>query len=262
MSASSDLYSRPDIPRAERPVKLGSFLFTIVEPHKGQELAYSRWYERDHLLGGCMVAAHMFAANRYVATRDCKALRYGEMDPAKGSYFAMYWIEGDHYEDWSKWAVNEVQTNLGPNGRMHTNRDHIHTAFYRYVDEYNAPGSNMPSELALDRAYGGVVGVILKLAPGVEVAQVQDFFRNRVCPGDVMVMGEPQPLPEGASNVGKQEEKHLVQAYFSIEDPRTVWAERYAKLGEEFAAAGLGRVSFASPFIPVVMGTDTYVDQL
>src|SRR6266576_1512154 len=30
------------------PVELGTILFTLVEPHQGHEVAYNRWYERDH----------------------------------------------------------------------------------------------------------------------------------------------------------------------------------------------------------------------
>src|SRR5690606_13438681 len=29
-------------------VVLGSALFTLVDPHRGHEVAYNRWYERDH----------------------------------------------------------------------------------------------------------------------------------------------------------------------------------------------------------------------
>ena len=36
-------------------VRLGSMLFTLVEPHRGHEVAYNRWYERDHFYAGCMI---------------------------------------------------------------------------------------------------------------------------------------------------------------------------------------------------------------
>jgi len=36
-------------------VRLGTMLFTLVEPHRGHEVAYNRWYERDHFYAGCMV---------------------------------------------------------------------------------------------------------------------------------------------------------------------------------------------------------------
>ena len=52
------------------PVKLGSMLFTVVEPHRGHEVAYNRWYERDHFYAGCMVGPYNFAGRRFVATAE------------------------------------------------------------------------------------------------------------------------------------------------------------------------------------------------
>ena len=37
------------------PVKVGSMLLTLVDPHRGYEVAYNRWYERDHYYAGCLV---------------------------------------------------------------------------------------------------------------------------------------------------------------------------------------------------------------
>src|SRR3954464_11531926 len=42
--------------KGEYPIKLGTLLFTMVEPHKGHELEYNRWYEHDHFYAGCMIA--------------------------------------------------------------------------------------------------------------------------------------------------------------------------------------------------------------
>ena len=58
-------------------VRLGSMLFTLVEPHRGHEVAYNRWYERDHFYAGCMVGPWLFAGRRFVATRPLKDLRFG-----------------------------------------------------------------------------------------------------------------------------------------------------------------------------------------
>ena len=73
------------------PVKLGSMLLTLVEPHRGHEVAYNRWYERDHFYSGCMVGPYNFAGRRFVATADLKALRDPDPsvitgEPARGSY--------------------------------------------------------------------------------------------------------------------------------------------------------------------------------
>ena len=110
MPTNEEIYSTPHIPRAERQIRLGSLLFTMVEPRPGFEVAYNRWYERDHFYSGCMIGAYTLAGQRYVATRDCKALRLGSgsIDLAKGSYLALYWILDGHHADWDAWAVKQV----------------------------------------------------------------------------------------------------------------------------------------------------------
>ena len=40
----------------------------MVEPHKGHEVAYNRWYERDHFYAGCQIGAWNLAGTRFVAT--------------------------------------------------------------------------------------------------------------------------------------------------------------------------------------------------
>ena len=58
---------------AADPVRVGSMLLTLVEPHAGHEVAYNRWYERDHFYSGCMIGPWQFAGKRFVATADLKS---------------------------------------------------------------------------------------------------------------------------------------------------------------------------------------------
>ena len=104
------------------PVKLGSMLLTLVEPHRGHEVAYNRWYERDHFYAGCMVGAYTFAGRRYVATSDLKALRDPDPsvitgEPDRGSYIAAYWVLDGYFDVWNKWALRQVNA-LHAAGRM------------------------------------------------------------------------------------------------------------------------------------------------
>ena len=90
---------------AERPIRLGGALFTMVEPRPGQEVAYNRWYERDHFYAGCMIGAWTIAGARFVATRDLKAMRYPVdsvicPDPMSGSYLALYWVLAGKLREW------------------------------------------------------------------------------------------------------------------------------------------------------------------
>ena len=104
------------------PVKLGSILLTLVDPNRGFEKAYNRWYERDHFYAGCLVGPYLFAGSRWVATRELKDLRWPHSatvaDPwDAGSYVAIYWVEkGHHTEQFDDWAVPQVHWLYG-NGR-------------------------------------------------------------------------------------------------------------------------------------------------
>jgi hypothetical protein len=264
MQACETLYSTPGIAREDRPIRLGSLLFTLVEPRPGFEVAYNRWYERDHFYSGCMIGAYTVSGGRFVATSAEKALRFGtgSIDTAKGSYLALYWILDGHHQDWDAWAVKQVNVLHGA-GRMFKERDHIHTSFYNLDAEYNAPGSTMPIELALDRPYGGVAAFVIDLAPGKTGADVAAFLKARDLPGDVALSGSPIPLdPTSPKDVPVDAVERAVFVSFSLEDPKAVWEDRYLPLAKVIEEAGLGKIAFASPFIPTVPGTDTYTDQL
>ncbi|HEY3723577.1 MAG TPA: hypothetical protein VGN59_09500 [Acidimicrobiia bacterium] len=252
----------------DKPIKLGGALITMVEPHKGHEVAYNRWYERDHFYAGCQIGAWNLAGTRFVATRECKAKRYPAEspicpDPTSGSYLAVYWILAGKFGEWIQWGTNQVNW-LHENGRMFPHRDHIHTLMYKYRGEAHADPDGVPAELALDRRYPGVVLVIGELADGVKDTQVTEWVQSRPLPSDQVVTFTPIPLLGNApSDVPRDEAKdRFAHLYFVDGDPVASWDQHFASLGDDLAATGLGTVVFASPFLATVAGTDTYTDQL
>src|SRR4051812_36369545 len=88
---------------ADYPVKVGSMLLTLVDPNKGFERAYNRWYERDHFYGGCMIGPNCLAGSRWVAPRALKDERWPRADGSvatpwdAGSYVAVYFVEAGHH---------------------------------------------------------------------------------------------------------------------------------------------------------------------
>jgi len=52
-----------------------------------------------------------------------------------------------------------------------------------------------------------------------------------------------------------------LQMFFLEDEPDRVW-DRICGYADTVAASGLGSVSFAAPFLPTIVGTDTYTDQL
>ncbi len=252
----------------DKPIKLGGALITMVEPHKGHEVAYNRWYERDHFYAGCQIGAWNLAGTRFVATRECKAKRYPAdspicPDPTSGSYLAVYWILAGKFGEWIQWGTNQVNW-LHENGRMFPHRDHIHTLMYKYRGEVHADEDGVPAELALDRRYPGLVLVIGELAEGVEDTQITEWVQSRPLPSDQVVAFTPIPLLGNApADVPRDTAAdRFCHLYFVDGDPVALWDQQFASLGDDLAATGLGTVVFASPFIATVPGTDTYTDQL
>ena len=130
----------------EYPVKVGSMLYTLVDPHKGHEVAYNRWYERDHYYGGCLSGPWCLAGSRWVATRELKDLRFpvegnAISDPVdRGSYVAIYWVEDGHHDEHFSWGAKQV-VDLYMAGRGFGERTHAHTVLYLHF-EAGASGIN------------------------------------------------------------------------------------------------------------------------
>ena len=253
---------------SERPIKLGSMLFTLVEPHAGREVAYNRWYERDHFYAGCMIGAWTVAGSRFVATKECKERRYPAdspiaPDPLNGSYLALYWILAGKLDEWMRWGTDQVNW-LHANGRMFLDRDHVHTLMYELADERSANPDGVPAELALDRRYPGIVATIGEVADGHTVDEVVAWSAARECPADLVLTFTPRPLFDDAPGDVPRDtvSNRFLQLAFVTDDPLDAFDDRFTALGADLAASGLGEIVFASPFLATVPGTDTYTDQL
>lgn len=264
----------PAIPH--EAIEVGSALFTLVEPHRGLEAAYNRWYERDHFYAGCLIGPMWFAGRRWVATKALKDLRYPAAtpflpEPAAGSYLATYWLLAGHEADAIAWGSTQVHW-LHANERMFGARDHVHTLMYAYRWSAWPEGvdDGVPAALALDHGYGGLVVLMVDRTEGTEPRQVSAWLREALpglmagTPWSLTAALTPIPLPEGApvsqpANEG-QDRRMLLMA-FTDGDPRECW-DTFAGLGEAIAAGGLATLSWAAPFVPTVPGTDTYTDQL
>jgi hypothetical protein len=247
-------------------VALGSALFTLVEPHRGHEVAYNRWYERDHFYAGCMVGPWYFAGRRWVCTRILKDMRIGgEMplfgDDRAGSYLALYWTLRGRFRENTDWSTRQVHW-LHRYGRMFPERDHIHTLLYLYrgVDARDPDG--VPPELALDHPFPGLGALVVERhddsaepprpVPAADgpVALVLSFTGVPL-PADAPVT---QPGTEGV-------ERRELQLWFADREPETWWPA-VVDFAATVTQSGAGVVRWASPFIPTVPGTDRYTDQL
>lgn len=262
----------------ESPVQVGSMLFTLVDPKPGYEVAYNRWYERDHFYAGCMVGPWLFAGKRFVATRDLKDHRFPadtSVAPAgAGSYLALYWVHAGHHEDHFTWANEQVHY-LYENDRGFAERTHVHTILANYAGAVHRDADPVPIELALDHPYQGLVTVFIDRTEGVSHEQMiralaDGPLRKLLDASPIATVSSWLPISrEGdvtqnspmdlGSDPGGPE--RTLQLCFLEEDPRSHW-QRFVAYAAEIEAAGLGRVSLAAPLIPTCVGTDRYTDEL
>jgi hypothetical protein len=264
---------------ADYPVKVGSMLLTLVDPHQGFERAYNRWYERDHYIAGCLIGPYNFAGSRWVATRELKDLRWGTnavADPIDaGSYVAIYWVEAGHHEDWDAWALKQVRW-LYTNGRGFNERSHVHTVTFDHVDADYRDDDPVPVELALDHGYDGIVGVWLDGRDGVDagglLSRIRDHgaLKELLADSSIEIVASWTPRPEfrnsrdsapmSLGTPGGQENR-LCQLLFVSGDVRAA-LPRVRTYTDRLAADGLADTQLVAPFLRTVVGTDTYADQL
>jgi hypothetical protein len=248
-------------------VRLGSMLFTLVEPHRGHEVAYNRWYERDHFYAGCMAGPWLFAGRRFVATRALKDLRLGtEPDlfggADLGSYLAVYWILQGRHDEHVDWAVRQVHW-LHEHDRMFAERDHVHTLLYRHAWTASGRADGVPAELALDHPFGGLTATVVRPASGVTTAELGRYVEGTFAP-ELEIGFSPIPLPPDAPVTQRgldRIEGCLLHLAFTAASPATWWDEQRAA-AERLHADGVGEMLWSAPFVPTVPGTDRYTDEL
>lgn len=258
------------------PIEIGSMLLTLVDPNRGHESAYNRWYERDHFYAGCMVGPWLFAGSRWAATRELKDLRVsdgrGEVASPQdaGSYVAIYWVHAGKEEEHWNWAGEQVHW-LYQNGRGFAERTHVHTVIFDYLTTTYRDADPVPIQLALDHGYCGIAMIATDRAEGVDenefaawTAAHSDLKGSAIAS---ISSWRPQPRNEITGNApmdlgtGTGGPLRTMQLAFLEGGSKQAWADvaRYAAAIDE---SGLGRVCFAGPFHKTVVGTDTYADQL
>ncbi len=267
-------------PGAPQPSDLGSELghaiFALVEPHRGHEIAWNRWYERDHLIAAGTCAPWTIATQRWIATRREKTLRYPEANPicdpvTRGSFLAAIWIQKGRYVDQQLWVADQLKV-LAANDRNFDQRDVITTAAYDHLGGAQRDADGVPPELALHRAYPGVVLIWTERRPGHSLDALADWLARELLPGAIekteiamAVCFTPKPKapwwPKAAPEVPGVGERVLV-ACFVESEPAACFERRFAGLGAAIDAGGRGRTLLVAPFAPLVPGVDPPVDLL
>ena len=268
--------------RDDYPVKVGSMLLTMVDPHPGYEVAYNRWYERDHYYEGCMIGPYLFAGSRWVAPRALKDKRWPPVETVArpynaGSYVSIYWVQKDHAEDhFTNWASPQVHW-IYANGRGFAERRHIHTSVFDYLGVVYRDADGVPVDLALDARYDGVVAIWLDAASGdanaLQAELAKDLAAKLVAGSTIESVSSWTPRGGDASDQADRSNspmdlgtrsggaKRLVQLAF-VRGPVEDVLSRVKTYTDAIEKAGLATLGLVAPFYPTAVGTDKYADQL
>ena len=226
-------------------VEIGTAIVSYIEPHAGQAVAFNRWYERDHFPATVKAGPGVFSAARFVATRDCKALRPDDGrlfgDPAHGSYLAVAWVLPDKQAEWDEWVGGEMET-IAAQGRLFAGRDHVHTAVYECVSQSGA----VDATVALECGFPGAI----------VVAGESNLPRFETPDADIAAAIELRL----ARTIISQAEAPPHDLLFALceRDPLAAFSSRRDRLDGRGAAGA----TFASPFLATIPGTDTYADEI
>ena len=267
------------------PIRVGAMLYTMVDPHRGYEVAYNNWYEQDHFYGGCMIGPGMLAGCRWVAPRRLKDLRFPETSPFAdpidaGSFLSIYWVNDDQVEEHFTWASKQVWS-LYQSGRGFDERTHAQTGVYDFLGSQAAVDHPVPITLALDHRYEGLAVVVVEPVGGTDpaaaaaalaqgpqkdlltangVAQASSWaLRGRealLASGGQAERTSPMPLGAPGGTLDR-----VVQLMFCKVTPDLLW-DQIRLYADQVESSGIGTVSFAAPVLPTVVGTETHTDEL
>ncbi len=251
-------------------VALGHAIFSLIEPHPGHEIAWNRYYERDHLVAAGSCAPWTFSTQRWLATRRHKAVRYPQANVianpfGKGTFAAGMWIQEGRLVDQQAWVAEQMPI-LAKHGRTFEKRDVLTTTGYDFLGAAARDLDGVPPEFALERRYPGLVLAWVERTPGHSLEALRDSLLGESLPRFLEKSTTAQALcftplpkaawwPKAAPEVPGVGDRILI-CLFGDRDPLEVWQDHYAALGQILEASGHARHLFVAPFVPVVPGVD------
>lgn len=240
---------------SEYEVPLGSAFLTLVDPDRGAEAEFNRWYERDHFYDGVMLGPGVLAGARFLARDSEKASRVTDADPNRGTFLALYWFADNGAEFWP-WCVTNIGA-LAEQGRM-TAPGRVRTVWWLPEPwSLSADEDGVPAALALDRRYPAVVVAEIEAAAGERYrAGAASLLRHE---GVALVVGAtPQAVDFKTGPVAANGK--LLTVWF-LADSAAIAG--FVGAHEKFVGElGNARTTWLSPFVATVPGTDTHLDRL
>jgi hypothetical protein len=263
-------------------IDLGHVLIAIAEPHRDGLDAYHRWFERDHMYSAVLIGPGAFAAERYLATRALKTLRYPEDGGVFesldiGSFVALYFLAEGSVEEHFAWSFSQSEK-LGAAGRNNRDRDLVLTWLCDYRGCVARSPESVPPEIALDHRYDGLVMVWAEATPSGSVDELEHWIKQEHLPTvladspvDQVLIFAPRDFPAAPRGVSLTpgsvapnpwSGRGLLLLYFLEASPRGAWERLFAGLGDALRGGGRGRAALVAPFIPTARGTRVHLDEL
>lgn len=278
---SGDFDKRPNVPRGPTredlllapPVKLGTILFSLVEPDEDHIAKFAHWYERDHFFAGCMAGADFFSGRRFVATSDLKQCRSGagvEEGSAitRGSFLNLYWILDGRRDAALSWSIDQVRR-LARQGRMGPPTQSISTGFYDFIGGDFSENEPIPPELALEYPYQSITACLIDRAAHTQESDFRALVSQLIKPmlrraRSMALRFKPLQLPKNAPRIALPVTPDELQHGWLIlvfSDVSPTFGEICA-LHRSLSESGMGKLRLAAPFRPILPGIDDYTDQL
>lgn len=245
-----------DVPACS-PVDVGHAVFALHEPLSGHERDFNRWYERDHMYVGGVLAPWTIGAARWVATDELKARRFGSgpFGPlTDGSYLTLYWIQRDRLADQQRWVAENLI------GATRFDHKRVQTATtYDRLSAWERDDDGPPVFLALAHGYRGLAWLVLQRSADADQKALSDWLFGDYARAHWAGSGvaaaiafAPRPKepwwPPAAPEVAGVGERVMVSCFLD-DDPVNCWDKAFGPL------ADVVDVLFAGPFRPAAVGT-------
>ena len=201
-------------------VRIGSVVFAMIRPSPGHERAFNHWYERDHFYTAGAAAPGVFSAGRFVA-------------PDAGIHLALYYVLPGHDDLRIAFATEQVAL-AAADGRMFTEREHLHTWSYAVESAVEA-ADGVPAALALDHRYASLAVAMFDTPVPHDPAVVGR--------GPTLTLRPRAPIMPSEWEGEIDPERRRIVIDFFPDGPAPVRAG----------------AAWSGAFVPVVFGTDTHV---
>ena len=260
---------------------LGHLIVAIAEPFRDSIETYDEWFEGHHMYDAVLVGPGAFAAQRYVATRDLKALRYpGDggvfADASTGSFVALYYLAPGTAEAHFAWSFPQNAW-LVATGRNNADRTLVLTWLCDTAGAIVRTGHRVPPQVALDHPYAGIVMLWIERADDASLDDLRTALIDEHLPalvsGDTRVqqvqLWSPRDFPDtrgtpttpGSVVVNQAVGRQFLAVCFLDDLPATRWESVFVPFGERLAADGVS-VRLAAPWVPTARGAGTRLDEL